>query len=409
MTSRIQNQQPFARQTVLLLFGVGVSAFIGAMIVMAFSDFFDPSGGSRNNTFSSSALGHLLAAEFLEELGFEVSINRRDFSQVEFTTETLILAEPSIANFNEDEQQFLSNFSNVILVLPKRSGVQHPIRPNWILDAPLLPTNLVAGQASQLIDNLEIVRTPEPDAWSSSHFRGLRPSLPDLQLAHSPQLTPLLATDAGSLIGAVRLPDYQLIVISDPDLIANHGLAEGDNAAIFAQLVDMIAGRHILWDETNHGFKISDSIWRATFEPPLIAITISAALTLTILLLATTYRFGSSIPTPAAFDPGKQTLVLTAAKLFADDRHHDGLMQRYLIAGLRRTAHRLNAPSGPITLETLEWLERIGTAKGLNARKASTPLEIYHALAQNHIDHETLITLVKDYFDWRTEILDGFE
>jgi len=409
MAPQTQNQNPFGRQTVLLLLGIGVSAFVGAMIAMAFSDLFDPNGGGRNNTFSSSALGHLVAAEFLEDMGFMVTINRRGLTRPDQDADTVILAEPSITNLDPDEFDSLSSYSNVVLVLPKRAGVEHPFRPNWVLDAPLLPPSLPQGQALRFVEDIEIIRPEEEGTWTSDYFQGVQPSLPDTQLVTSPQLTPLLETDEGILIGAIRGADHQVIVISDPDLIANHGIAEGDNAAIFAQLIDMTAATQILWDETNHGFEISESIWRATLEPPLLAITLSVICTLIILLLATTYRFGSPLMAPAPFVQGKQTLVMTAAKLLANSRHYDSLMQRYLVAGLRRTAQRLNAPSGALNREALEWLGRLGKAKGMSPDRAATPLNIHDTLAQPGTSQETLIRLVKDYYDWKTEILDGPE
>jgi len=408
MATATQEQQPFARRTVILLIGIGLSAFVGGMIVMAFSDLFSPNSEARTSTFSISAIGHRAAANFLEDMGFDLITNRRNLERTGVEGATLVLAEPRPGAFSPERLESLAHFPTVVLILPKRSGIPDPLNPNRVIRAPVMPPIFVTSATRPFLDEVDLVSPTESPTWTSNHFAQLVPELPDLQLVQSADLTPLLQTEDGILIGAATLDAYTLIIVSDPDLIANHGLAEGDNAAIFAQLMDMVGGRTILWDETIHGFEISENVWRSAFEPPLLAITIAATLTLCILLLATTYRFGGAIRVPPVIEEGKRSLVETASTLMLAGDHNRELMRRYLANGLRRATRQLNAPRGDVAA-TNDWLERLAVARGLTEAQARVPRAVTEALANPNLSQARLVVLVRDFYDWRTEILDESE
>ncbi len=407
----ITRQSPFARRTALLLIGIGASAFIGGMIVMAFSDLFDPNSGGRANSFSSSAIGHQVVVEMLRDLGIPITLNRRDMDRIDISGDVLVLAEPQSGRSTAEYVERSANFTTTILVLTKRFGIDDPLRPNWLAQAPLLSLNVPQSSVRAFVPDAAINRltAPEDIQWTSQIFQGLTPALPeDLQLITSPSLTPLLSTEEGILIGEMSLsPAHRLVVVSDPDLIANHGIDNGDNAAIFAQLIDRLAASTIYWDETIHGFVIADNIWRSAFEPPLVAITITATLTLLILLLATTYRFGSPLEVAPPLSQGKQSLVHSTASLLADARHTHDLLERYLTFGLRDAMRALNARTGVLNDEAIEWLERLGNARGLGPDLAAVPRRIRKTLVRNNTSRDELTLLVEDFYLWKTEIFDG--
>lgn len=408
MANPISNKQPFSRTMTMALIGIGASAFFGGIIIFAFADLFDPDVQSGANSYSRSAIGHNVAVELLEELEIDVAVSRRDPTLGDAHTAVLVLAEPGLQHLNSDFVTEVENVPTTLLVLPKRVGRADQFNPRWLGTQFVLTPNAVLRTLHMFDPEAELIRPEEEQTWQAHAFPNLVPELDQPQVFRANNVEALIESEAGILLGRIRGPKGTLYILSDADLISNHGLGDGDNAAIFVRLMIHLSREGtITWDETRHGFEISDSVWRVAFEPPLVSVTIATVFAVFMLLLMTTYRFGSPLPAPEVRKRGKSALVLALADLLSMQRHHNELMRRYLVYGLRDTARRMNAPTRMTEMQVIDWIVEIGLSRGMAQTTAELPLRIYDATGNDKLDNAALTRLVKNFYQWKMELLDG--
>jgi len=143
----------------------------------------------------------------------------------------------------------------------------------------------------------------------------------------------------------------RLFVLSDPDLIANHGLARGDNAGRALGLLSRIpgAGQTVVVDETLHGFEQTPSLWRELFVFPLLSATLQGLLALLMLVWSGLGRFGAPMPTSSTHASGRALLIENTAALLGSAGHSAHSLARYLdvtIGDLAQTPARAHAGDG---------------------------------------------------------------
>ena len=78
----------------------------------------------------------------------------------------------------------------------------------------------------------DLVREPGPEGpWRTGSFRA-RPALGAPQLVRSTELQPHIACEHGVLLGRAGGDRGRVWVLTDPDILANHAIANGQNAAL---------------------------------------------------------------------------------------------------------------------------------------------------------------------------------
>ena len=89
-----------------------------------------------------------------------------------------------------------------------------------------------------------------------------------------------------------------MLVLSDPDMLSNHGLAHAGNpTAALAMLSELDRdGGPVVIDETLHGYGREPSVYRSLFDFPMLLATLQVALTVGVLLWAGMARFGPTHP-----------------------------------------------------------------------------------------------------------------
>ncbi len=152
-------------------------------------------------------------------------------------------------------------------------------------------------------------------------------------------------------------------VLSDPDVMANHGIGLGDNAAFMLALFGAMdragAGMPVVFDESVHGYSLRrSSPLRLLFAFPLVVATVLAVLSALLLALAGARRFGS--PDRARRRPGfgKESLIDNSARLMAYAGHGRSVLRRYVLMHIHAVAEALHAPAGLGGAELAEWLDR---------------------------------------------------
>jgi hypothetical protein len=135
------------------------------------------------------------------------------------------------------------------------------------------------------------------------------------------------------------------IILAEPDLANNYGLADPARAAAVLALVrqlDYDATAEVTFDMTLNGFGGSENLLTLAFRPPFLAATLCLMLTLVIVFWRALLRFGPAAPASApASALGKRQLIENGAGLILRARRWRLLAAPYARLIERRLARRL--------------------------------------------------------------------
>ncbi len=395
---------PFATRTVGWLIAVGVVSFAGAW-------FFTVTGESARSTganaFSVSAIGHRGFVRTLERLGIPVVVSRYRSAAKVRSGALLVIAEPTARHLDEAEFGQLLEAPDLLYVLPKREGVAARDRPDWLRSAAMVPRPMVKQALDAVSTGGEIVREDNV-RWTTNRL-GPTPEIDRVQLVAGGSLVPIVAGDAGILVGEARLGDRRLWVLTDPDIIANHGLGDGGNAALAVALIDALRrpGGAVVIDETHHGFVRPPSLWRAAFRLPFVIVTLQAFVAVAVLMWAASGRFGAPVPVPAPFRSGKSALIANAANLVETGGSAHDAFARYIDTVQRDVARRLHAPRRLDDGALVGWLDRIGRARRVSEDYPALEREARELARGARADDARILRAARRLHRWRQEMIDG--
>jgi len=368
-----------------ILIGAGVAGVL--LIVAAIPDFRrglismtkpDPVGPA---IYSKSALGHAAVYDMLASIGIPVVESDLGSGAHVESNSVLVIAEPRTDDATLTEVGAMLDASAVLLILPKREGKADPKRPNWIGEDRLIAPSDVQGVLRLVDERATLVRDAAADSWNVSSYNGALPAIHHAQLMRSSRLHPLLAGPQGILIGELRTRTRRLVVLSDPDLIANHGIARGDNAWIFVSMIQNLrSGREgtVVFDEFIHGYSPRPfHMLGILFQFPFALVSAQAALGIALLVWAAAGRFGAPRELPPAMDAGRRSLIHAGATLVARNGGESALAARYYEEMVRDGAGALRAPSGLVLPALVSWLEENGKGGAGVLHPPVSPQQIY--------------------------------
>jgi hypothetical protein len=368
----------------------------------------DDDGSSRPDeagpsAYSRSAIGHAGLLRLLRKLDIRATPSQADSPLKANQGGVVVIAEPRADAAGLARTRALLGTVDLLLVLPKRAGLPQPGHPGWLGAARLLDPATVALVMALVDPSASVVRPNGQLSWSTHELRSL-PTLPAPQLVFSRRLDPVIAGAEGILVGQAKVGDHRVVVLSDPDVIANHGLALGDNAALAVQILDLLRGLagNIVFDETVHGYlERPMHPLRLLLQFPYALLTLQGVLALGLLGWSAAGRFGAPEPLPRALPLGSATLIETGARLLDRPAHHALMARRYLDLLLAELAGRLHAPPGLAGAPLAVWLDRVAAARGTPAGAAA--LEARLAAAGD--DPAALAAVAGAAFAWKQEML----
>jgi len=370
---------------------------------------------------STSALGHQAFLEVLRAVGVPVTTSRYDSARRAGSGALLVVAEPELGaddlrSRNRLAQMF-STGGTVLLVLPRRNGKQdardeHFVERTWERDddAAERILDLAGARRRGAASNPRLGRRLDPKAAWVTQGHGPSPTLPDARVLRESVVEETLV-EAGRDVLVGRLPpsdesDTEIWVLSDPDLIATHGLVQGDNAALAVGLVDFLrAGRPVVVDETTHGRERPPDVWREMFAWPLVLVVVSAGLAALLGLWAGIGRFGAPPPLAPPVPAGKRFLVDHTADLLEQGGHAGEALARYFDTTVAEVSKGTHVPAGLTAVEREEWLVRIEGARGTGPRLASLRADV--AAAGKRRDPRRVVEVAQSVRRWRQEMIDG--
>jgi Domain of unknown function (DUF4350) len=346
----------------------------------------------------------------LQRLGIPVVKSRYDSLAKLSSGSLMVIAEPRPSRQAEETIRTLLKADTVLLVLPKWIGQASERTHGWLRDAregfigdPQWALRLVAPRA-------EVARESAAPAWSTNAL-GLTPSLVSpVQLIRGPGLRPLIAGDRGMLLAEFSERNRRVWILSDPDVISNHGLAREGNAALAVAIVKLLRGAEgkVVFDEIVHGFVAKPlSPFFLLFSFPFVVATVQALIAIALLLWATMARFGAPQSAPPPLSAGRGGLLQNMAKLIEFTGHQPVMVARYVRETVRDVARQLHAPRALTGATLTAWLQRVGGARGVDVDCGALIARAEELGGAGRRDSSALVRLARDTHRWKGEILDG--
>ncbi len=408
-----RSDQILTRQTAALIILIGGAAFCAVLVLLVLVD---PAERTVTgpSSYSRSAVGHAALAGLLREAGYRVEVNRSRQARRVADDDLLLILEPDLQrNTVADLQRLMAGKHRVLVALPKwgerQAGLSPGLPRGWIAGATLLAER-TAAKVARGVTVPALVRRPESAiAWTDRLGLG-SPEIERPQLVVDSDLRPLLASSQGGiLVGEVPVEGRaagRTVVLADPDLVANHGLHQGDNARLALGLIERLlppTDAAIHFDESLHGFAIVPSLPLLLLAPPFLAATLLALGAIAVVVWRAAAGFGSYRPSSAGtpvFGSGHETLLRNAGRLLASGDHAAYIADRYGIATLEEAARRLHVghqgprPGDRQATELRGILQGIASRRGIRTRLPGPG---------------TLRPLVKArrYYDWMEEMFSG--
>jgi hypothetical protein len=405
---------PFSSPVLALLLSAAAALFALSVLLPVSDEGTVPSGArAMQNSYSVSAVGYAGFHDLLRRLGLPVARGRVNAAALAGEDGLLVVAEPDPERLEDMEHIRFLDAPRLLLVLPKWKVRPDPAWPAWIAAAePLLPEDALAVLSLVAYGDNEVFHRQWPAAWRMNALGVTPKGSGPVQLMRSAALRPLVGLGDAMLLGEVRARDRKIWVLSDPDILANHGILKGDNARFAFALIDALGDRRedrgrIVFDETVHGFQeVPGSPLKLLFRFPFVVVTLLACCAAVLLLLAGTGRFGAPLEPRRERDFGKAGLIDNTAQLLDYAGHHAVVLQRYVRMTIRSAAQALHAPSGLDGPDLAVWLDRVGKERGIGISCAA----VLHAATFTAGESRGLIRLFADVraiHRWKGEILNG--
>ena len=409
-------EMPFSRSAIALLAAAAIALFALSILLNAYEDPHVAAGGrSGPGAFSTSAVGYAGLYDALKRLDWQVERGVDNPLAAVGTRGTLIIAEPDPRRLNELDERKLLTARRLLLVLPKWRGEQDPGRSTWIAEAALIPPGLPRAIANLVERTTAIERRPWPDKWQVNKL-GIDPAGDVVaQLMRGDGMEPVVGTGEAMLVGRIREDDREVWVLSDPDVMANHGIGKGENLRFMLSLLNALAssrnGSHnasLVFDETVHGFqKHQGSPLQLLVRFPYFIVTLLLCASGVLAFLAGAGRFGAARRILPNLDFGKARLIDNSARLLQYTDHHAEVLRRYLNMTVRSVALGLHAPQDLDGVALADWLDRIGRSRGVKGSCGKILRTADGARNNDAAAVQRLSQCARDVYKWKGEILDG--
>jgi hypothetical protein len=417
----------FSRRALAWIVGSVAISFVAAILLGVYGKDLDRRPNVRANTFSYSALGYRAVADLLRSMG--VSVRSRQAAAGGLGPHVpLILAEPDdTARIRTLSDEAKDRAAPLVMVLNKwRPGAARKDKPEWLAKVRPQYDHEILWRVQALgigdLSKLDLTRARGRIRCSAA-WRPADPPTVELrsaQLFREPLvgLEPLVKCDAGVLVARRQATEEspQLVLISDPDLLNNHGLGRGENAAVlFELLTQRLGAAGVVFDETIHGFNRAPGLFQEAMRFPLVLGVLQGFLLLGVVLWAGMGRFGKPLPPPAALAAGKQLLIDNTAQVLASGGHAADCLVRYFRQTTRAVAAHYFLPPEMPDGERLAKLQRITGNRELRGQRGQRGDTLSLAELERSVwqlpdgrpGEEQAAAIARRLYDWRMEMTNG--
>jgi hypothetical protein len=392
----------FSPRTVLILVLVGIVSFAGLGVLTAYAP--DLRGGEdgRAHALSRSAVGYAGAVILLRELERPVSVSRVRPAR---PSEALTILAPDYDAKPADIRAYPKG-DVTLIVLPKWQPAPDPVRRGRVRKA-----GLVKGGAAyhpQLASYAKSSLAARRAGVSRPVLRGTSGFLPgvalplgavdQLQTISGDGWVPLLVDEQGQAVLVRSRKSPGILVLAEPDLLNNQGLAQLPRARAAVAMLEAIRGdRAVVFDVTLNGFERSPGLGRLALTPPWLAATLCAVAAALLMGLHALARFGAPARGDRAIALGATALVDNTAGLVRMAGKEAELAPAYAALIRSRVAHAAAGHGVPDD----RALEALADRRG-----AASPgqLVLQAEAARNPDD---ALAAARRLFEWRKEMMRG--
>ncbi len=363
----------------------------------------DRSGGAT--VISKSAIGFAGLRVLLENLHIGVNVGREPPASGQFG---LVILTPT-AGTDEKDLARLAGLGPRLIVLPKWAVAENPQHDGWVwkLD-PEAPGTIgkilqTVAKDAKLVQHKGVYRsklTAEHD-----RFGAAAPAQPveidRVQTISGPTLEPDIVDGEGKAV-LVQVKGTQTYILSEPDVLNNHGLHDIAMARIAYTIIQALRVRDdaVSFDVTLNGFRRSPDLLRTVFSPPFLGATLCVLLAAAFLGFHAMSRFGSPRAPDRVFAFGKRALADNTAAVIRMMKREPAMAARYSQAALNQIASFFGI--------SREKTADPSVVRGLEQRGA-LPYRFADLEAEARAAHDTqsLMQVARKLYRWRRTIMHG--
>ena len=220
-----------------------------------------------------------------------------------------------------------------------------------------------------------------------------------LQTISGPGWTPILLDERGKTVLA-RSRTRGIFVLSDPDLLNTHGLADALTARTASEILGVLRFKGpVIFDVTLNGFKRGRGLLRLALEPPLLGVTLCLLTAAALMGLHAAGRFGPPARPERALALGQRALADNSAALVRMAKREHRMAEGYAVLARETAARSVGAPRDldPGQLDAV--LDRLGVARGAHALFSELMVR-----ARGVKTNAELMAVARQLFQWKTEM-----
>ncbi len=340
---------PFSPRVMLAVLAIGTAAFL--LLLYAIGAGWD---GSRDRNGGAHAAatglnGFAGLVHLLEQRGHDVALSR---SEARLNDEGLLVLTPQHGADGEALSRIIDNRryrGPTLLILPKWlampadriGGLDAPA--GWVMLGGAVPPAWL--QDVEAFDDARLTLGTR-ETWTGLELRGGFPDREQTLSLDATRVLPLVRDEQGDVLAgyladsgsypglaaAARLPDndpdeldtdssrWPLVVIAEPDLANNYGMADASRALAAVRIVEAALqgeGMPIIFDLSVAGLGRSQNLLTLAFEPPFLAATLCLILAAAVVAWRAFRRFGPPVADAPEIAMGKRQLARNSAALIA--------------------------------------------------------------------------------------------
>lgn len=323
----------FNARTMLLITAIGALAFIAMLVLGAYAPDLRSGRNGGGHALSNAAVGFSGLVRLAEQTGRNPAIVR---AVSDLDNEDLAVITPEDASANLTKILQTRGPRATLIVLPKWWTMVDRSHPGWVringLDFPGDPEGVLAPDVK-----LKIARTKEHGEPLVNRGAAMPPNVHFLapavvQSISGKDVEPLITTPTGGIVLG-QIGNRNLYVLSEPDLLDNHGMGDERQARSALALLDYLnstGADGVLFDVTANGLGRSRSPLKLAFDAPFLAVTLTIFAAMLLAAWQALNRFGPVRRRERAIAFGKAALVDNSAALIRKAGREAHLGSRYV-------------------------------------------------------------------------------
>jgi hypothetical protein len=358
-----RGSSPFRPAAVALLLLVGAGAFLLLLVAMGKGWTGEGEGRAGAHGASNGLDGYSGLVQLLEARGHSVELSRNPGNFEEYSL--AVLTPPHFYDAQEIENVLEQRryVGPTILVLPKwhimpideASATKAKAGEDWVrlagVSSPEWFNKLALAKGSELV-------TGRTFGWEGFGASGkLAKPNSEQALIHQPTmpLDALVVDTEGDMLAGLSYYDgdedaWPVLVVFDPDLLNNQGLADEARAVLAVKLVESAidgeTGVPIVFDLTFAGLGNSENLLTLAFKPPFLAATLCLLLAALVIAWRGFTRFGPPVAETPELAQGKAQLARNGAALIGRVRRWHLLAEPFAELVTARIAAALGIRDG---------------------------------------------------------------